>query len=325
MGQTKPAWDGVERRGNQIPGRSAVNIADRALEEGNGVEDMFRGADKPEDRNVRAEDIADLNLRRQVEGVLSASQVDYSEIGQLVTKLVDEQYANRLGKLKARGLYNPEQPKEGDVPPPTPDQTKDILKKQLTPDQSEVIKGMKKPVLQLVPVTSMARYVESMNAHKPMSGQIDAYVSEWSKGALQRADVRDGVVGDNTIVGWRIAVTEGEKEPEVLKGDNLGKTLRQRDAWFKQEYGKKGASGVDLKRMLLLEQDSLEDGEPINDYVKQDGTWTFVNEEPENNGGVAGVGWSGSARRVVLAEDLADILYNGARVRASVVVDVPRA
>ncbi len=285
---------------------------------------MFQDAGKPDQNNVRAVDLQDPKLRSKIASLLRTAVIDDVEIAKFVDGLVDSQFQGSMDTLKTFGLYNPEQPQEGDVPAPTMEQAKEILARQVTSEQLEVIKKMEKPSLQLIPVTSMARYATALDSYKPMEGQNDAYVSDWHEKAFVRADERDGVK-DNTIIGWRIAVTEGAKEPKLLEGDDASRTLRERGQWFAQEYAKKGVSGVDLKRILALMMDSLKDGTPMNDCWKQDGTWTFVNGEPEENGDVSGVGWLDRSHRVFLNEDSADSRDDRARLRASVVVEVPKA
>jgi len=319
-------WDGVERRKGDAPaGVTSLKIAGKAAE-GTPLDadQMLKDAGDPKLNNVRPAGLQDPRLRAKIASLLRTAVVDDVEIAKFVDGLVDAQFQGSLDTLKTFNLYNPEQPQEGDVPAPTMEQAKEILARQVTPEQLEVIRKMEKPSLQLIPVTSMARYATALDSNKPMDGQIDAYVSDWHKKAFARADKRDGVK-DNTIIGWRIAVTEGAKEPKLLEGDDVKKTLRERGQWFAQEYAKKGVSGVDLKRMLALMMDSLKRGEPINDYVKQDGTWTFVNDEPEKNGDVSGVGWDDDNRRVYLRERDAGTRSAYARLRASVVVDVPKA
>jgi hypothetical protein len=321
----KQQWDGQteRRKGNAGVGVTFLKVAGRAAE-GTPLdaEQMFQNTGDPKLNNVRPQDLEDPKLRSKVTALLRTAVLDDVEIAKFVEGLVDAQYNGSIDTLKTFGLYDKEKPKKGDVPAPDLKQAKEILAKQVTPEQLEVIKRMEKPTLQLIPVTSMARYAEALDSHKPMDRQNDAYVSPWTQGAFERADERDGAK-DNTIIGWKIAVTEGSKEPKLLDGDDVDKTLRERGAWFKQEFQRKGVSGVDLKRMLALMMDALKNGEPINDYVKQDGTWTFVNEEPEKNGDVSGVYWYGYDRRVDLRDRGAGNRGSYARFRASVVVDVP--
>ena len=247
------------------------------------------------------------------------------EVTECINELADAQYEDTMGTLKTFELYNPEQPQEGDIPAPTLEQAKETLANQVTPEQLEAIKGMEKPTLQLIPITSMNRYIKALDSCKPMEKQGNAYVSPWHREAFERADKRDGVTGNDTIIGWKIAVTEGAKEPKMLPGDNIKETPRDRNAKFKQEYGRKDVSGVDLKRILSLMMDSLKSGEPINDYCRDNGTWTFVNEEGEKDGYVSGVNWFDPDRRVFLDGDRAGNRSDNARFRASVMVDVPKS
>lgn len=324
MPLARQPWDGEERRtGDAGTGVTSLKIATRAAE---GIpldaEQMFQDAGKSDQNNVRFADLQDPKLRSKVGALLRTVVLDDAKIAKFVDSLVGSQFEGAKDTLKTFGLYNEREPKKGDVPAPTMERAKEILARQVTPEQLEVIKKMEKPSLQLIPVTSMARYATALDSNKPMDNQINAYVSDWHKKAFARADKRDGVK-DNTIIGWRIAVTEGAKEPKLLGGDDTNKTLRERGQWFAQEYAKKG-SGVDLKRMLALMMDSLKDGTPMNDYWRQDGTWTFVNEEPEKDGNVSGVVWRAYDRQVDLNERNADRQHDSARLRASVMVDVPK-
>lgn len=295
---------------------------------GTSLERPAEGAPIDADQNnVSPPDLQDQEVRSTVASILSTAVVDDVEIERYVSELVDTQYEGSMDTLKlgTKPLYNQEQPQEGDIPAPNLEQAKDILAKQVTPQQLEVIKKMEKPTLQLIPVTSMARYAEFLDGHKPMKGQNDAYISDWQKKAFVRADERDGVSDNKSIVRWQIAVTEGAKEPKLLDGDDVNKTLEERGQWFTQEYAKKGVKGVDLKRMVALMMDSLKTGQPMNDYWKQDGTWAFVNEEGEKDGSVSGVGWLACDRLVLLGEPGAGDQADRARLRASVVINVPES
>ncbi|MBI2463906.1 hypothetical protein HYV57_03035 [Candidatus Peregrinibacteria bacterium] len=317
-------WNNVERRqGDAAVGLTALKIATRAAE-GTPLDadQMFKDGGTPDQNNVRSADLKDPKLRAKVEALLRTAVLDEAEIAKYINELVDSQYKGSLDTLKTFNLYNPEQPPEGDVPAPTLEEAKDILASQVRAEQLEVIKRMEKPTLQLIPITSMTRYVTALDSNKPMEGQRNAFVSSWHQGAFERADERDKV-NNNTIIGWKIAVTEGKKEPALLYGDDVSKTLRERNAWFKEEFGRKGISGVNLKEMMLLMMGSLKSGELMNNYWRN-GTWTFVNEEPEKDGCVSGVDWDDYDRRVGLRERDAGLRYASARFRASVVVDVPR-
>lgn len=312
MSSENTRWKGKERRNEDVEGVvTPQTLATRAAREGLNADQMFEQHEDPAQNHVRPEDFKNPELRSEVEVLLRTAVID---------GLVDAQCEGSLDTLKTFNLYNPEQPQEGDVPAPTLEQAKEILATQVTPEQLEVIKQMQKPTLQLIPVTSMDRYIEALDSHKPMDDQDNAYVSPWHKEAFERADKRDGVT-DNTIIGWRIAVTEGLKEPKLLEGDDLSRTLRNRNAWLQRI----GVSGVDLKRMLLLMMNSLKTEKPVDDYWKDDGTFTFVNEEGERNGRIAGVAWLDIRRQVWLFDFPAGDSSEKAGLRASVMVDVPKS
>lgn len=318
-------WDGVEhRKKNAGIGITSLKIATRVAESTPlGAEQMFQDSGKPEQNNVRQEDFGNQKLHGRVATLLRTAVINDIEIADCVNELVDTQYQGSLDTLKTFNLYNPEQPQEGDVPAPTLAQAKEILTSQITPEQLEVIKRMKKPALQLIPVTSMSRYAEALDSHKPMKRQANALVLGWYKKAFARADKRDGVSDNKSIIGWKIAITEGAEEPELLDGDDGSKTLGERAAWFKREFGKKGVSGVDLKRMLILMMESLKNNKPINNYVERNGTSTFVNEEPGEDGAVSNVAWRNNLYLVYLFESKAVDPNYYARFRTSIIIDVP--
>jgi len=243
--------------------------------------------------------------------------------------LVREKYKENLEVLKLFNLYNLDAPETGDVPPPSMEEAMQILCDSITPEKREVIEKMEKATFQLIPITSMNRYIKALDSYLPMDEQIEAAVSPWHKDAFKRADERDGAK-DDTIIGWKIAVTEGSKEPKLLDGDDVNKTLRERGAWFKQKFQRKGISGVDLKRMLALMMNALKNIEPLNNINKKRGTWTFVNEEPEKDDEVSGAGWwsdksyNKNLGVFVNGGKASSNEFKNARFRTSVVVDVPR-
>lgn len=236
-------------------------------------------------------------MRPNIETNEQQENLSAEEINQYVNKLVDAQYQSSLDNLKLgeKPLYNPEYPRKDDVPAPTPEQVKKILG-QITSGQLEEINKMGNPTLQLIPITSMARYVEALNSYKPMEGQEDALIKDWYKVVFKRADTRDSVK-DNTISDWRIAVTEGSKEPKIPDWDDVNKRSGGRETQFKQKFGEKGITGVDLKRMFLLMMESLKNGEPINNCIQEGGTRTFVNEESGTGNYVPEVYWNDSYSR----------------------------
>ena len=207
--------------------------------------------------------------------------------------------------------------KEGDKPMPT---AEEVIRSfsDLTPEELEDINRMRKPVLQLVPVTSSQRVLKDLNGNKPMDRQEDAYVSPWTEGAFERADARDGVTdGEEAIIGWNVAITEGANAPNVLEGDDVNKKLDDRLAWFQTAHGDRG---TDLKRYMKLQQAGFaeETARPIDDFWGQDKTWTMLNGEPIHDSRVAGGDWSDHNRRVILREFSVGNQDDNARFRLSV-------
>lgn len=207
--------------------------------------------------------------------------------------------------------------KEGDKPFPS---VEDAIKHfaDLSLEELADINQMQKPIFQLLPITSSERNLKDLNGNKPMDGQIDAYVSPWTKGALERADARDGVTDSGeTIVGWNIAITEGTNAPDVLEGDDVDKKLEDRLAWFQTAHPNRGA---DLKRYIKLQQAGFakDPARPVDDYFGEDSTWTMLNGEPTHDNCVAGGGWLGSNRQVRLNGNDVDLRFDDARFRLSV-------
>ena len=207
--------------------------------------------------------------------------------------------------------------KEGDNPCPS---VEDAVRNftDLSPEELADINQMKKPVFQLLPITSSERNLEGLNGNKPMDRQIDTYVSPWTKGALERADARDGVTDSGeTIVGWDIAITEGTNAPDVLDGDDVNKKLEDRLAWFQTAHPNRG---TDLKRYMKLQQAGFakETARPVDDLFGQDKTWTMLNGDPIHDSCVAGGVWNADRRQVYLFVSDVGTQVGRARFRLSV-------
>lgn len=207
--------------------------------------------------------------------------------------------------------------KEGDKPCPS---IEDAVRNfaDLSPEELADINQMQKPVFQLWPITGSKRNLEDLNGNKPMNGQVDAYVSPWTKGALERADARDGVTDSGEkIVGWNIAITEGTNAPDVLEGDDVDKRLEDRLAWFQTAHPNRG---TDLKRYMKLQQAGFakKTARPVDDFWGQDKTWTMLNGEPIHEGCVAGGNWRADVRLVLLSERDVNVQSDCARFRLSV-------
>lgn len=223
-------------------------------------------------------------------------------------KLIDKGYERNLNTLNQFGLYDVENPKENDKEAPALDEVKGKILYSVTPEQVEAISGMQRPVLLLVPNTSGKRYLEALDGKKPIEGQINAYVSEWTRGALKRADKKDNVVEDD-ISGWKWAIVEGDTELPAPK-DNR-ELLETRLETFKRENESKGVNGMDLKQYTLLQMQALLEGKPLDQQ-----SCTILSGEPVKNSLVAACNWN--ARKVYLAECFVNFQDVDARFRPSV-------
>ncbi|MFA5948072.1 MAG: hypothetical protein WC806_03810 [Candidatus Gracilibacteria bacterium] len=209
--------------------------------------------------------------------------------------------------------------KEGDKPFPS---VEDAIKHfdDLSPEELKDINQMQKPVFQLLPITSSKRILEDLNSKKPMDAQENARVVLWTKGALERADARDGVTNSGeTIVGWNIAITEGTNAPGVLEGDDVDKTLKDRLAWFQTAHPNRG---TDLKRYMNLQQAKFakNPARPVDNLYGKDNTCTILNDEPTHDNYVAVGYWNlwHNSHVSLVADDL-DIDYmDNSRFRLSV-------
>lgn len=310
-----------DRRQSDAPiGVTALTIALRTAKDLVDKGGFNAKADFDKLNSARVTDQQNLTLRKKVASLLNIAVIEEVDGEKYINELVDTQYEGSMNTLKLgkKPLYNAEQPQEGDVPAPTLEEVKAILTSKVTPEQIEVIKKMEKPTLQLIPPNrSMSDYIAWLDGYKSMKGQLNAYVSDWHKKAFVRAD--------EPIVGWQIAVTEGVREPKLLEGENIEETLRERDAWFKNEFGRIGVSGVDFRRMICVIMESLRIKQPVNNYGEKGGSFTFINEEPEYNDNISGSNWNNELCQILFSEVSAAVQNAGARIRQSVVIDVPIA
>lgn len=327
MPEAKTEYLGPNRRqGDAGAVVTSLKIALRAAQgEPLDADGMFGDVGHPSVNHVRHADLQDGKLKSRVDALLRTAAIDDVEAADYLNKLTCAQYQDSLDTLKLgeNPLYDSEKPQEGDVLSPTLDQAIKILTAHITSEQLVEIQSMRKPELQLIPVTSMARYVRALNGYKPIPGQSDARIPDWNNGAFERADQRDGADGC-AIVGWKIAVTEGANVSEVSDGDDAYTILAERDTWFRNEFASKGVYGVDFKRIFLLMMKSLKSGKPIDDILESQGSSTFVNEEPAQDGEVCCVYWGHNGKQVNLGVGEARRKNVGARFRKSVVFYVPR-
>lgn len=294
--------DGVEERRKVDPQRTVLSLE----EHGARALNRFVGPNASNFDETAAEDFTGGDdMRSTMEGFL--------EKRELRGPINIERFVGK--HFEAAKALNTVQ--EGDKPFPS---VEDAIKHfaDLNPEELVDINQMQKPVFQLLPIISSKRNLKDLKDNNPIDEQIDEYVSPWTKGALERADARDGVTdAGETIVGWNIAITEGANAPDVLEGDDVNEKLEDRLKWFQTAHPNRGA---DLKRYMKLQQAGFakKTAMPVDDLFGKDSTWTMLNGEPIHEGCVAGGRWNASFRRVDLdglsVADRADV----ARFRLSV-------
>lgn len=157
-----------------------------------------------------------------------------------------------------------------------------------------------------------------------MPDQIDACLSPKMHEMWNDRDAKDGLTSleDDEIIGWQVGFVEGADAPDLLKGDDIQKTLGERCEWFDREYGAQGVQGADFRSDALLQIRGLRKTppRPVDDVWDKDQTWTMLNGEPMKDSLVAGARWLN--RRVVFRGGRTFSQFTRARFRLAVMVDV---
>lgn len=333
MSLNVPEWDGVERRKIDLcPHDTAELQVLRTVEQGFDLKEITTHlyhpySDDPRENHVRNRELTyhpGRTVRFEYDHLRSQlRERDESVIGQFVETLVDSDYQNTLDAITARGLYNPEQ---GDSTAPTLEQVKTILKTLITPDQFTAIQEMETPVLQLVPLTSMNRYLKAMEGKlfvsllkdDPQSGSL---LSGMHGRAFKKADKRDEVTGDE-VTGWKVAITEGGQQKEFERDYH---TLWQRAWGFRDYYNYQYVSGINYKKMILLMITSLHNGIPINSYKHENhDNVTFINEEILEGIEISIAGWDEETETFYITHTDERYRHDFAHIRTSVEYNVPK-
>ncbi|MBD3331101.1 hypothetical protein GF354_06295 [Candidatus Peregrinibacteria bacterium] len=256
-------------------------------------------------------------------------------LNEYASEIPARQYQENLRTLKLYKLYDPDNPKEGDVTAPTLEQCQEILINTLTKEQLEVIMKMEKPTFQLIPITGMNRYIEAINSYKPIPDQKNFSFFGWAK---ERAFiVADGLEGmdeknNGSIKNWRLSITEGAGAPGILEGENLNDTILDRCEWFQDKYQDIGVKGIDYKSYLLLIMKSLAKDfpEPIDNLSEiQENTWTIVTNIFTNyTDGITGGFWMSTPQPGISFQDknfnfTAIEVMGRARFRTTIRINVP--
>ncbi|MFA6521839.1 MAG: hypothetical protein WCT53_05665 [Candidatus Gracilibacteria bacterium] len=269
------------------------------------------------------------NINEKLENNLPIYESDFEFVEELneVVK-IGQQYREAMENLKRGGLYNPEKLIKRNKKAPTMEEVIQIVRTKLTKEQKEAINKMQKPVLQIVPNRTCGEYVTALDKNKPMvdekgKAQANARVSDWAKNAFRRAGTRDNAEYGR-IMGWKVVITEGVNAPAILDGDDVSKTLGERWAWYKENFEKKGISGIDFKSYMLLQMAGFAKNppRPIDDTDGEDNTWTMLNAERIFNGSVAGANWNDYNTQVDIFADRIENENDYARFRVAVMVKI---
>lgn len=216
-------------------------------------------------------------------------------------------------------LYDPENPQEGDVPPPTIEEVSELLAANLTAKQFEGIKNMELPILQLIPVCSFDRYEQAL---------YECYSSIIKIFSLSYINKTDPTSKKKNIIAWKIAVTEGISEPALLPNEDNTWTLGQRLLWFNDNYKRYGISGVSLKQYMLLHMNAITSllDMYLSDNRDENGTFTMCNADSTEKGIVQGSLYDEFDHPLDFWIDIhgLDEVIKEARFRASIVFDVPQ-
>jgi hypothetical protein len=271
------------------------------------------------------------NIREKLKKRLPVYESDFDFVEELRDAIkIGQQYSEAMENLKRGGLYNPEKLIKKNKKAPTMEEVIQIVRTKLTKKQKEVINKMQKPVLQIVPNRTCGEYEAALNKNKPMTdaygggkAQVNANVSNWAENAFRRAGTRDNAEYGR-ITDWRVVITEGSDAPSILPGDDVSKTLKERIKWFKNNFEKKGISGIDFKSYMLLQMAGFAKNppRPIDDINAEDKTWTMLNAEGVFNGSVAGASWSNYNAYVSIFDDRVENENDLARFRVAVVMKI---
>ncbi len=206
----------------------------------------------------------------------------------LLEALAAEQYQEALGVIEKTNGFNREigesflgqhhQVRALDHPPLSLEQVQKALN-MLTPQQAEIVGMMKCPVLQLIPVTTVYRY---NLAFSESNFERNRYIlSDINNESVYEAGMASGDPEEpwrndmlNVIVGWKVAVTEGELAPSSIEGDNLELPLEERHQIVKTKYGEENL--IDLRRMFVLMMHSIQKDKFIDDIRSEGGTTTII-------------------------------------------------
>jgi len=175
---------------------------------------------------------------------------------------LDVQHTERLSTLKHYGFLNENgESREGDVQPPAFEKAMSAFK----PEELEIASYFQKPVLLLIPETSFAAKVRTLDAHKQGMQENNTYVDD----IFTKTDS-----GSDKITGWRAVIVDGAQEMEPYEGDNLDLKFAKRIK-NRKSARKPGEKGMDRHRYALLMMEAIRNGDPIDKEL-----YTLLDDDP---------------------------------------------
>ncbi len=203
--------------------------------------------------------------------ILSGDRVEIMYQLDFLSHLVNRDYHQQLDTLKSFGFYDHERESYRDAGHPGFDDVRKLLEQKVNPAQAEVVRMMRRPVFQLVPVTNYDRYTDIFTNHRSLT-ELGWIAKPWDNydGNSERNNWRK-------ISRWDLAVTDDCDEP--LPGDPVNAPLKERIDWFKSKFEKYGIEGMDFRRYMGLAMNQMgADVDPL--YMKADSS-TLLNGVPE--------------------------------------------
>jgi len=246
-------------------------------------------------------------IKEKLEKRLSVYESDFDFVEEVeMYVIIKIRYVESMEDLKQSGLYDPETAKPEDKKPPTEESVIKTLLSNLTMGQKEVIRKMKEPVLQIVPIRTISEYVKALNKNKTITikrGQINAYVPGELREVIEKADIRDEAE-KGKITGWRIVVTEGTDAPDLSPGMKTNEKLDTQLNKFNKYYAGRGVSGIDFKSYILLQISGLlkKPTNPVDIYWggEKHRTKTMLNGESIEREKVVIGSWWGDTPQIAL-------------------------
>lgn len=203
--------------------------------------------------------------------ILSADRVEILYQLDFLSHLVNRDYHEELDSLKSFGFYDYERESYHDKGHPGFEDVRKLLEQKVNPAQAEVVRMMRQPVFQLVPVTNYDRYADTFTNYRSLT-EVGWIAKPW--------DNYDGNTERNNwkkIRSWELAITDDSDEP--LAGDPVNAPLNERMKWFESKFGKLGIEGMDFRRYLCQAMTQMgADTDPL--YMKPDSS-TLLNGVPE--------------------------------------------